>query len=349
MNIYEAEASNKRWTVAIMAAFLAFFLFLGLGFDVFVMGMRIPGLDTEGVGLSLYRSSNPDEASSYPIPYGTIVSLMIAGGLLLNSIYNGAAMALASCGARKADPSNPAEKQLLDVVDEMAIAAGLPAPQAYVIPDDDPNAFATGFGPRNAYIAATRGLLAQLNREELQGVIAHEMSHVRNYDVRLMTVIAALLGAISLVSDFTSRSARFGGRVSSGSRSSGRSEGKGGGGLAVIIFIIWIICAILAPFISRILAMAVSRHREYLADASGAELTRNPQALASALEKIRAAVAPTRAISSDGVAHMCIDDPRGTALNERHGFFADLFATHPPMQKRILALKLMAYNKPVNI
>ncbi len=350
MNIYEQEASNKRWTVAIMVIFVAFFLFIGLGFDVFMLGMQVPGLNTGNAGLLNnyhrgYEAATGPAPRTQPVPYGTLVALLIASGMLLNSVFNGAAMVLSSSGARKANPSDPAEQQLLNVVEEMAIAAGLPVPQVYVVADDDPNAFATGFSPQHAYIAVTHGLLLQLNREELQGVISHEMSHVRNYDVRLMTVISALIGAIALLSDFSTRSARYG-RISGGSRGSSR-EGKGNA--AAIMFVIWIIFIILAPLISRLLALAVSRRREFLADASGAELTRNPLALASALEKIRNAVSPTRTLNSDGFAHMCIDDPRGTAINEKHGFWADLLATHPPMEKRILALKLMAYNKPVDI
>jgi heat shock protein HtpX len=168
------------------------------------------------------------------------------------------------------------------------------------------------------------------------------MSHVRNYDVRLMTVAAALMGAIALLSDLACRTMRF--RAFSGSSSSRSSGGRGknGGGPAILAFAVWIILAALAPVISRLLAMAISREREYLADASGAELTRNPLALVSALEKIRAAATPTYAINN-GVAHMCITDPRGSLLEDKAGFAADLFATHPPMRKRILALKVMAY------
>ena len=206
----------------------------------------------------------------------------------------------------------------------------------------DLNAFATGTNPANSVIAVTRACWPRLNREELQAVVAHEMSHIRNYDMRLMTVTASLVGAIALLSDFAGRSMRYGGRGLSsggGARGSGR---KSGGGLALLLFAVWILLVILAPLISRLLAMAVSRQREFLADASAAELTRNPLALISALQRIRQAVMPTNAINN-GVAHMCIADPRGSLIEEKMGFTADLLATHPPMEKRILALKVMAY------
>ena len=218
----------------------------------------------------------------------------------------------------------------------MAIAAGVPKPEVYVIPDPDPNAFATGKDPSHAVIAVTEGLLTSLNRDELQAVVAHEMGHVRNYDIRLMTVVAALIGAVMLLSEFGMRTMRFGG---GGRRSSSRSSGGAGG---AILFVLWLVALILAPFISRLLAMAVSRQREFLADASGAELTRNPSALASALEKIDSAVEPTRSIKK-GTAHLCIANPLGGDVNEKEGFLADLFATHPPIRKRIMLLKGMAY------
>ena len=220
--------------------------------------------------------------------------------------------------------------------------AGLPKPKIYIVPDPDPNAFATGPSPEKASIAVTSGLLDKLNREELQGVIGHEMSHVRNYDTRLMTVVAALAGAILLLSDWSRRGLWWGG----GSRrsSSDRDGGSGNGPLAIVFFVLWLVSIILAPIIAQIVAMAVSREREYLADASGAELTRNPLALASALEKIDAAVEPTASIKQ-GIAHLCIADPRGRKLNESEGAFANLLGTHPPIAKRIALLNEMAYRQ----
>ncbi len=340
MNIYEQQSANRRTTVFIMVLFVAFFLAIGLGFDYFYTNFN-PGGKTQFVWNSAgyYEAAHSGAAR---IPFGTIISLCIGLGLAGNSMFNGPRMVLRSTMARRAVSMNDREKQFMNVVEEMATAAGLPIPTAYVVPDPDLNAFATGINPANSVIAVTEGLLESLNREELQGVVAHEMSHIRNYDMRLMTIMAGMIGAIALLSDFAGRSLRFGRGSSSGGSSSGGSGKRGGGAVVLIFFVVWVVLIILAPLLSRLLAMAVSRQREYLADASGAELTRNPLALISALEKIRQAVMPTNAINN-GVAHMCITDPRGSLIEEKAGFAADLLATHPPMEKRILALKAMAY------
>jgi len=343
MNIYEQQASNRRTTALIMAVFVGFFLVIGLGFDYFYLNFNPGGAAAPVLTADGYYETSRSRPQNVPI--GTIVALLVGLGLTANGFFNGARMVLRSTMARRAITADEKEQVFLNVVKEMATASGLPVPAAYIIPDPDLNAFATGTSPENSVIAVTEGLLASLNREELQGVVAHEMGHIRNYDIRLMTVSAALMGAIALLSDFAGRSMRYGGRRSSyggSSGSSGSSRRGGGGGAALVLFVVWIVLVILAPLISRMLAMAISRQREYLADATGAELTRNPKALISALEKIRSAVMPTSAINN-GVAHMCIADPRGSLIEEKLGFTADLLATHPPMEKRILALKVMAY------
>ena len=217
----------------------------------------------------------------------------------------------------------------------MSIASGMPKPAVFVVPDPDPNAFATGKDPGHSYVAVTQGLLDSLNREELQGVIAHEMSHVRNYDIRLMTVVAAFVGSIVLLSDSARRGVRFGGLA-------GRGKSRSGGALGGIFMVLWLISIILAPLIAQVMAMLVSRRREYLADASGAELTRNPLGLASALRKIEGASAPTESVKR-GSAHRCIVDAMGGDVNSEEGGVAELFGTHPPIEKRILALDAMAY------
>ncbi|OGS11310.1 MAG: hypothetical protein A2285_10840 [Elusimicrobia bacterium RIFOXYA12_FULL_57_11] len=340
MNIYEQQASNRRMTAMVMAAFVAFFLVIGLGFDFFYLSFN-PGAEPQlkwNTAGGYYEAQKASQASN--IPFGTIISLLAGLGMAANSMFNGPAMVLRSTMARRASQGSDKEKQFLNVVAEMATAAGLPVPAAYIVPDPDLNAFATGMNPETSVIAVTEGLLASLNRAELQAVVAHEMSHIRNYDIRLMTVMAALIGAISLLSDFTRRSMRYG--RGAGSAASSRGSGKRGGAAVLIFFAIWAVLMILAPLLSRLMAMAISRQREFLADATGAELTRNPAALISALEKIRQAIMPTNAVNN-GVAHMCIADPRGSLIEETMGFTADLLATHPPMEKRILALKVMAY------
>lgn len=343
MNIYEQQASNRRMTAMILAGFVGFFLFLGAGFDYFYFNFN-PGLAPrmEMNDSGFYEARRPP--ASTKIPFGTIISLLLGAGMAANSMFNGKAMVLRSTMARRAvHTTSDRERQFLNVVAEMATASGLPKPEAYVVPDPDLNAFATGMSPDNSVIAVTEGLLSSLNREELQAVVAHEMSHIRNYDMRLMTVMAALLGAIALLSDFAGRSMRYGRRNTAYGGSSGSSGSSGRkGGAAGLLFVVWLIAIILAPLLSRLLAMAISRQREFLADASAAELTRNPLALVAALEKIRRAVMPTAAVDN-GIAHLCITDPRGSLIEEKMGFTADLLATHPPMEKRILALKVMAY------
>jgi heat shock protein HtpX len=204
--------------------------------------------------------------------------------------------------------------------------------------DPDPNAFAPD-ATRSTHPRGDGGLLDMLNREQLQGVVGHEMSHIRNYDIRLMTVVAALVGAIVLIADWSGRAVRTGFIPGGGG---GRRGGKKGNAAVLVVLVIWVLALIVAPFASRLLALAVSRRREYLADASSAELTRNPGALADALEKIELAASPTISIKQ-GSAHLCIADPLGRTVTSKEGYWADLLATHPPMVKRISALREMSY------
>jgi heat shock protein HtpX len=326
MNLYEQQAANRRRTWMVMLAFIGFLLLLGFGFDTFYLS-QVGGF----------------------VPIGSIVALGVGSISALAGYANGDKAVLLSTGAipvadllRSASDADALKlRQLDNVVDEMAIAAGLPKPPVYIVPDPDPNAFATGRGPGRSSIAVTRGLLDTLDREELQGVIGHEMSHIRNLDVRLMTIVAALVGGVALLSDWARRGMWWG-----GGRPRRRGDGEGGGGIAgLVFFVVWIVAIILAPVLAQLLAMMVSRQREYLADASGAELTRNPIGLAHALEKIDEAVAPTRAINR-GSAHLCIADPLGRPMNLKERSWADAFASHPPMAARIAALRAMAFEKP---
>jgi len=326
-NIYDQQKANRRKTILIMLAFIVFFGFLGFGFDLFYLGNDPFGVVSESTPL---------------FPIGTILALLIGGGMAIWGLQGGAQAVLRSAGAVPVSTGETHHQMLSNVVDEMTIASGLPRPQVYVIPDADPNAFATGKDPHHSHIAVTRGLLEQLNREELQGVIAHEMAHIRNYDIRLMTVIAALVGAALLLSDWAARSMRYGFGGGKRSKGSSKSKGGGGGGIVVILMALWILAIILAPLITRLLSMAVSRQREYLADATAAELTRNPLGLANALQKLENASAPTQSIKKS-TAHLCIVDPLGRKVNLREGRLADLFATHPPISKRVMLLNAMAY------
>jgi heat shock protein HtpX len=325
LNLLEQQASNRRRTWAVIVVFVAFLCFLGFGFDLIFVG-----------------------GGAMPFPIGTVFALGLGGISAWSSYYAGDRAVLLSSRAipiEQAALPAPEEaklkyRQLEDVVDEMSIAAGLPRPKIYIVPDRDPNAFATGRDPGHASIAVTQGLLDTLNRDELQGVVAHELSHVRNLDIRLMTVIAAMVGAAALISDWSSRGLLFGG----GGSSRSRDREEGGGAFGLVLLVIWVVAVVLAPVIGQALAMLVSRRREYLADASGAELTRNPMALASALTKIDEAVDPTTSIKR-GTANLCIADPLGHEIGLREGGWANLFASHPPMAQRILALREMAFQK----
>jgi len=315
---YELQANNRRNSVLLVLLFLALVGALGLGLDVFFLGFG------RGEG-------------GTPVPVATFFGLLFGGLYAMQGWFFGASQVLAASQARAVDLSIPEEKQFQNVVEEMAIAAGVPPPKAYVLPDSDPNAFAVGRDPAHASIAVTKGLLQALDREELQGVVGHEMSHVRNLDIRAMTLVTALFGAAMLLSDVARRGLYWG-----GGRSSRRdSRDSGGGAIMLVLFLLWMMLAVLAPFLGQLLVFAVSRSREYLADASGAELTRNPLGLASALRKIASAHEPTRVITQ-GTAHLCITDPRGMPLNDKEGGMANLFGTHPPIGKRIEILESMA-------
>jgi heat shock protein HtpX len=222
----------------------------------------------------------------------------------------------------------------------------VPRPRIWIVDDPDPNAFATGTDPLHAHLAVTHGLLDLCSRDELQAVVGHELGHVKNLDVRLMTTLAALVGAVALMHDGATRVLRGGGNWGGGGGGGGGSSGggkKGGAGpLLIVLLVVWIISWILAPIIAQILALAVSRKREYLADAMSAQFTRNPLALAGALQKIENADAPTTHIKR-GAAHLCIADPLGRRLTGHEGMLADLLATHPPMAKRITILRGMGY------
>jgi len=322
-NLFDEQARNRRATWLLIGAFVLFLAFLGLGFDLFVLGF----VPTRTVG-----------QSAIPIPLAATAATLFGTASAWLSYRFGDRAVLASSLARPVSPDDPSAKVLMNVVTEMAIASGLPMPKVYSVDDPDPNAFATGRGPEHASIAVTTGLLTTMTRDELQGVVAHEMSHIRNYDVRKMTVVAALLGAVLLLSDWASRIRLRGGRR-------GKDDDRGGlslGPLGVIVFIVWVLAIVLAPIIGQILATAVSRSREYLADASAAELTRNPLGLAHALRKLHAATTPTVRIAR-GTAHLCITDPLNRPANDLEGWFGDLVATHPPIHDRIARLEQMAY------
>jgi len=268
------------------------------------------------------------------IPIATLIALSLASINGLVAYFYGDSVVLFSLRAQPLEFENPLHKKLYNVVTEIALASGLPMPKVYVIPDPAPNAFATGRDPQHAVVGVTEGLLQTMNREELQAVIAHEMGHVKNQDILLMTVVTVLVGTIVLLSDWALRVWRFGGM-----RPRRDSKGKGQNPLILLLIVLLVL---LAPLLSRIIAMMVSRQREYLADTSSAEFTRNPLSLASALEKIAGASSPVRT-AHKGTAHLFISDPLQRKIDNKEGFFADVMSTHPPIEKRIERLKRMAY------
>jgi len=326
-NLFAQQEANRRKSRRVVFLFVLFFAWLGFGGDF----------------IWYLATKNAPPAHHHIFPFVGLAMIALAIGMTGWSWFIGPSAILWSTGARKLeDPRTDQEKQLMNVVEEMSIASGLPKPAVYVIDDADPNAFATGHDANSASLAVTTGLLALVSRDELQGVVAHEMGHVKNLDVRLMTTLAALVGVVALVANGAWRFMPWG--------SSGRDrdeEGGSNGALVAVLFVIWIISWMLAPLVTRLLALAVSRDREYLADASGAQFTRNPAALASALEKIEHTDIPSSVIKG-GAAHLCIADPLGRAVSNREGKLADLLATHPPMAIRIARLKAMAYRAANN-
>jgi len=242
-----------------------------------------------------------------------------------SSYQYGDQVVLSSTGARPADGRE--YQYLRDTVEGLSIAAGVPVPKIYVMDSDELNAFATGKDPEHASIAVTTGLMRNLNRQELEGVIAHEMSHIRNRDVEFMTLVAVLVGLAAILSHIILRGLWFG-----GARRKDRDRGRGGG-IEVILLLVGVVLAIIAPIVTRLVQVAVSRKREFLADASGAELTRYPEGLASALEKIGRLNKGNMNVS-EAVSHIFIADPVHSALDS-------LYATHPPIEERIKRLREM--------
>ncbi len=324
-NLFAQQESNRRRSTILTLGFILFFAWVGFGGDL---------------AFYLITSDGPPGSYQHIFPFIGIFSVLAAGGICWYSWRHGSERVLWATGAWELiEPATAEQKQFVNVVEEMAIASGLPRPRVWIVPDPDPNAFATGRDAASASIAVTEGLLSKLSRDELQAVVAHEMAHVRNLDVRLMTLLAGMVGAIALLSDGLGRT------IGRGSRAVGRrSSGGKGNPLGVIILVLWLLTLVVAPVISRILAMGVSRRREYLADATGAQLTRNPMALASALEKLEAASDPTRAISQ-GAAHLCIVDPSPGLMSGKEGFLADFVASHPPIKQRIIRLRGMGYQQ----
>lgn len=261
-----------------------------------------------------------------------MVGLMVAVLSTMFSYYAGAATILSISGAREIQKAD--DPQLFNVVEELSIAGGIPMPKVYIMDSRALNAFATGRDPRNAAVAITTGLRAKLTRDELAGVIAHELSHIRHYDIRLTMLMATLAGLIVLAADMAWRIAFYGG---GGRRSSGNDKG-GGGAAVVIVMVLAVLLMVVAPLLAKLIQLAVSRQREYLADAGAVELTRYPQGLADALRKLAADDVPLET-ANKATGHLFIDNPFLQARGESD--WDSAFSTHPPIHERIARLEAL--------
>jgi len=308
---YGQEAANRRDSILLVVAVTAVLGLLG-----FAIGYGTSGVAATGIAV-------------------TAGAIGLALVLSLGSYFGGDALVLGTSGAKEVDATSA--PQLMNVVQEMAIAAGVPMPRVYVIDDTAPNAFATGRDPKHASVAITTGLLQKLDREELQGVLGHELSHVRNFDIRFALLVAVLVGSIALMADFFLRFTFWGGGGNRGSRD------RGGGGLQAIIFIVAIALAILAPIFARLVQLAVSRQREYLADASSVELTRNPHGIEAALAKI-ASDQEVLEVANRATQHLYFTNP----IKKFEARSSSMFSTHPPIVDRINRLRQLTGEAPMD-
>lgn len=331
-DLFAQQEQNRRKSSWLLLGFVFFFAWVGFGGDIALYLLR----DAGTIGYQ------------HRMPFLGILATLVAAGMAWAAWRWGDRQVLWSTRAMELiTPVTAGQQRLVNVMDEMAIASGMPRATPWIVPDADPNAFATGREPATASIAVTEGLLEALDRDELQAVIAHEYAHVARYDTRLMTLVAAMVGAVALISDGMGRFLWHGGRVTArageslagvAGRAAGRRGGRGAAGIVVLV--LWLATLVVAPIVSRLVAMAISRQREYLADATAAQFTRNPAALVSALEKLDNARRPTLAVGR-GAAHLCIVDPGDRRFQRWKGFAGNLLASHPPIEDRIARLKAM--------
>ena len=301
--MYEQITANRRKTILLVVGALVL-----LGAVGYVLGL-------------VYASG----------PAGLVIALGVAVAMSLGSYFGGDRVVLASTRAKEASPED--EPRLHNIVEGLAIAAGIPKPRVWIVPEQAPNAFATGRNPEHSHVAVTRGLLDALNRVELEGVIGHEMAHILDRDILVGTIVATLVGAVVLISEFFMRSWWWGGFRGR------RGDERGGGGAEGLIFAFGLILLVLAPIVGQIIRFAVSRRREYLADAQGALLTRYPPGLIAALEKIRDAPTAMRS-ANNATAHLWLSQP-SRFEGEKMGSLEKIFSTHPPIGDRIERLREM--------
>ncbi|MES2123639.1 MAG: M48 family metallopeptidase [Gemmatimonadota bacterium] len=327
-DLFAQQESNRRKSSWLLIGFVFFFAWIGFGGD-----------------LALYLATGDAPQGSYHhvVPLLGIVVTLLASGFAWMSWLRGDRQVLWSTRAMElVNPATDGQHRFVNVVDEMAIASGQPRPRLYLIPDEDPNAFATGRDPAHASLAVSDGLLTLLDRDELQAVVAHEMGHIARYDTQLMTLVAAMVGSIALLSDGLGRFLWHSGRTSGGVMRAAGRRGSRNLPVALVVLLLWLVSLLLAPIVSRVMAMAISRKREFLADATAAQFTRNPAALARALIKLDDARGPTRSVGR-GAAHLCIVDPGDRRFQRLKGWSGDLLASHPSIAERVKRLQGMAF------
>lgn len=304
-NIYEVAESNKRKSIFVIIGFMAFITvavyFMANAFAIYA-GYQPGGLGMVGI------------------------AFIVSGLMSFGSYYFSDRIVLGISGARPADRKR--EFHFYTAAENLAIGAGLPKPKLYVIEDSAMNAFATGRDPDHAVVCATTGLLDKLNRTELEGVIAHELTHIKNYDIRLMSIVSVLVGSVALIADFLLR-------ASWGSKSDDNKSGA-----SAVFLAVGLVFAILSPFIAQIIQLAISRRREFMADAGAVEITRQPSGLISALQKISVDHEPLEA-ANKATAHLYIENPFKDKARGGVNWFSSLFNTHPPVEERISTLKQM--------
>jgi len=309
---------NKRSSAILMVAMVIL--------NIVLFGAIFTALAAYGGAIEDWRQLVPS------IVLGVVVGVVVALGGIAFSWFKGANAILRMAGAKEIDKS--ADPELYNVVDEMRIAAGIPMPRIYVIPEEAMNAFATGRDPKHGVVAITTGLRQKLSRDELQGVIAHELAHIRHFDIRFSMLMATLVGLIAFAADAFRRIVWYGALFGGGRRGGGKG---GGGAAAIVILVLALILSIVAPLVAVVIQMTYSRHREDLADAGAVELTRNPHGLAGALRKLAGDEAPLVDRANRGTAHMYIVNPLKKARRS-HGQKSSLFSSHPPIRERIARL-----------
>ncbi len=322
--MYSEIASNKRRTVLFVALFFVIWLAIGAACGLLFKAVYHPTASAE------YARSPTTNYGWTPVIVGIAICGALAVGGIIYSLNAGAALVLRVSGAVPADPAK--YRQLHDLVEALAIGEGIPKPAVYVIDDPSPNAFATGVSPEKAAITFTTGLLAIMNREELEGVASHEMSHIKNHDIRLLLVVGTMIGMAALLASILWRSAFF----------AGGGRGSSGNQAVLVIIAAGTLLAIVGFIFGPLIRLALSRRRESLADVSGVELTRNPAGLLSALKKLRQNDKPFRKMNH-ATAAMCIDDP----LQHHDAWYHHLYDTHPPIEERIAALERIASGQTI--